>query len=151
YKRCIFCTVTAEKGFGVVYEDENYVVFRDHNPAAAQHFLVVPKQHIDSIRTLNKEDVAMVKRMGEIGHNVLDELQIPMSARRLGFHIPPFYSVKHIHLHVQATPYRSLLRRAKYPVVAGWAGYDKGLSWFVEVEQAVAILEKGGRVKISSC
>ena len=33
----------------------------------------------------------------------------------------------------------------------GWVGCDKGFSWFVEVEQAIAIVEKGGRVKISSC
>ncbi|KAI0806346.1 HIT-like protein [Irpex lacteus] len=148
---CIFCDVSREKGFDVVYEDEKFVVFRDHRPAAAQHLLVIPRRHIDSVRTLTKDDVPTVKRMAEIGHSVLDEMQVPLSSRRLGFHIPPFYSVKHLHLHVQATPYRSWLKRAKYPVIRGWLGYDKGFSWFVEVEQAIAIVEKGGRVKISSC
>ncbi|KAI0091333.1 HIT-like protein [Irpex rosettiformis] len=148
---CIFCDVSREKGFNVVYEDEKYVVFKDHRPAAAQHLLVVPRRHIDSVRTLTPEDVPTVKRMAEIGHSILDEMQIPFSNRRLGFHIPPFYSVKHLHLHVQATPYKSWLKRAKYPVAQGSKGYSKGFGWFVEVEQAIAIVEKGERVKISSC
>lgn len=40
-------------------QDEAFVVFRDHKPAAAHHLLVVPRRHIDSVRTLGKEDAAM--------------------------------------------------------------------------------------------
>ncbi len=61
---CTFCDVTKEKGFDVVKEvrrieikfrldaetsdlqDDAFIVFRDHKPAAAQHLLVIPKRHV---------------------------------------------------------------------------------------------------------
>lgn len=70
---------------------------------------------------------------------------------RLGFHIPPYISVPHLHMHVQALPYRSFLRRLKYPVAAGGKGHEKGFSWFAEAEQTVRLLEKGIQVRILPC
>lgn len=69
---------------------------------------------------------------------------------RLGFHIPPFISVDHLHLHVQALPYKSYDKSLKYPIAEGNHGYSKGWGWFVTTEQTIKILE-GGVVKIGSC
>ncbi|OSD06501.1 HIT-like protein [Trametes coccinea BRFM310] len=145
---CIFCGVSKESGFNV---NEKYVVFTDINPSSQHHLQVAPRRHIESIKSLDKSHVQMIKDMIEIGHEVLDNLDVPPNLRRLGFHIPPYISVGHLHMHVQALPYRSILRRLKYPVVRGRSGRDKGLSWFVEAEQAVRILEKGARVRILPC
>ncbi|KAK7690962.1 hypothetical protein QCA50_006065 [Cerrena zonata] len=43
--QCIFCDVSMAKGFDVLWEDDEFVAFRDHNPSTKFHFLVVPKQH----------------------------------------------------------------------------------------------------------
>lgn len=70
---------------------------------------------------------------------------------RMGFHIPPYNSVNHLHLHVQGLPYKSLAKKAKYPVASGYGYYHKGFSWFVDVSQAIQILENGGRVGVFPC
>lgn len=82
---------------------------------------------------------------------MLDDLGSPPESRKLGFHIPPFNSVNHLHLHTQTLPYKSKLREAEYPVANGAVGKEKGFSWFVEVGQAVRILEGGGRVGVWPC
>ncbi|OBZ72014.1 Histidine triad nucleotide-binding protein 3, partial [Grifola frondosa] len=135
---CIFCNASGENGFDIVWEDDTYIAFRDRNPSSLHHLQVIPKRHI-------------VKRMEEIGQDILNGLGVPPSKRRypswrdrFGFHIPPFNSVHHLHLHVQALPYRSFLRRVKYPVICSCRGYVKGLSWFAEADQTISILEKDG-------
>lgn len=69
----------------------------------------------------------------------------------LGFHIPPFNSVQHLHLHAHGLPYRSLIRRWKYIVALGAGHHDKGFSWFVDVTQTVRILERGQRITVLPC
>jgi hypothetical protein len=69
----------------------------------------------------------------------------------MGFHIPPFNSVDHIHLHAFGLPWNSFLQRDKYPVKEGSVGNDKGWAWFVEVGQAIRILEKGAKVTVAPC
>ena len=116
-----------------------------------------------------------VKSMEEIGHVVLNKLDVPLLERRsltpsplllrnsceicadrklgsrLGFHIPPFNSVNHLHLHVHALPYSTNILALKYPFRPGYNGYSKSLTWFVEVRQAIQILERGNRVGVLPC
>ncbi|KAF8193360.1 HIT-like protein [Pholiota molesta] len=148
---CKFCHATTLKGFRVVYEDDSFVVFEDRRPASQHHYLVIPRRHIDTVKSLQQSDVPLVKRMEEIGHVVLNDLNVPEDMRKMGFHIPPFNSVYHLHLHVQGLPYRSRKYAAKYPVVNGTNGNAKGPSWFVTAQQAIQILERGQRVGVLPC
>ncbi|KAJ8588256.1 HIT-like protein [Rhizopogon salebrosus TDB-379] len=150
---CIFCGAysTNRSEFNIVWEDEEFVAFRDINPSAQHHIQLIPKTHIESVKELSKKDVDMLRRMEEIGQSILDMFNAPVSRRKMGFHIPPFNSVNHLHLHVQVLPYKSLARRLKYPSIRGLGGYDKGFSWFAEIGQAIRILDKGHRVTIVPC
>lgn len=50
---CIFCSIVKKEiPSDFLYEDEKVVVFKDINPAAPVHYLVVPKEHIQSITHL---------------------------------------------------------------------------------------------------
>ncbi|KAM0750012.1 HIT-like protein [Meredithblackwellia eburnea MCA 4105] len=155
---CVFCDVTVEKGFKIVYEDSNVAVFRDRTPGSEVHLLAVPKRHYDNVKTITKDDVPMVRELAQIGGKVLEELGIPPSRHRLGFHIPPFFSVNHLHLHLLSTPLPfpgSFKYRPSFPSVGSFFPFTqekdrvKGWSWFVEVNQAIRILEAGKRVKVS--
>ena len=61
---CLFCKIIAgEIPSAKVYEDENVYAFRDINPQAPTHILVVPKEHIpsaDGITEANSEKIAHV-------------------------------------------------------------------------------------------
>ncbi|KAA1467194.1 HIT-like protein [Dentipellis sp. KUC8613] len=150
-EECIFCNVTKANGFDVLWEDEKYIVFRDHKPASEHHLLVITRGHIGSVKSLTNDDAELVKDMERIGHARFDELGVSPTARRLGFHIPPFNSVNHLHLHVLSLPFRHAILGAVYPFIHGRPGYEKGWTWFAEVGQTVRILEKGGRVQVKAC
>ncbi|KAG2145322.1 HIT-like protein [Suillus bovinus] len=150
---CIFCRAysTNRSDFDIVWEDEVFVAFRDIRPSAQDHIQLIPKTHIESIKKLSQKDVNMLRRMEEIGHSILDTFNVPVSKRKMGFHIPPFNSILHLHLHVQSLPYNSPIHRLKYPFVRGFGSYEKGFSWFAEIGQAIRILEKGHRVTVTPC
>ncbi|TNY18020.1 hypothetical protein DMC30DRAFT_419235, partial [Rhodotorula diobovata] len=151
---CIFCGVTAASpGFRVVHEDPEFVVFRDRSPGSKVHLLAVPKRHVESVKTLEAEDVGMLERMKHLGRRVLVEQDVPEGEQRLGFHIPPFFSVPHLHLHLLSLPLPfpgSVKYRPAVPPPArgGGRGRIKGWSWFVEVDQAIEILRAGQRIKV---
>lgn len=69
-------------------------------------------------------------------------------ATKLGFHIPPFSSVHHLHLHVFTPPF-TWLGRLMYPVRHGKDG-GKRWSWFVTPDQAMSILEAGRRIGLGA-
>ena len=54
---CLFCKITGgEIPSKFVYEDESVVAFRDINPQAPQHILIVPRKHIESINAFEDDD-----------------------------------------------------------------------------------------------
>ena len=63
---CLFCeiikgNIPSEK----VYEDDMIVAFKDINPVAPVHFLVVPKEHIDSVAGVTPENSGYVAHIFE--------------------------------------------------------------------------------------
>uniref|UniRef100_A0A8C6KMT4 HIT domain-containing protein n=1 Tax=Nothobranchius furzeri TaxID=105023 RepID=A0A8C6KMT4_NOTFU len=92
-----------ENAINLGRRNQELVCFRDIFPAAPYHFLVIPREHIVSCRSLNKKHISLVERMVELGRAVLlDQGITNMNDVRLGFHQFPFISVSHLHLHVLA-------------------------------------------------
>jgi histidine triad (HIT) family protein len=51
---CLFCKIAAKEIEGdIVFEDDDIVAFRDINPAAPTHILVIPRRHIASASDLD--------------------------------------------------------------------------------------------------
>ena len=62
-ENCIFCKIIAgEIPSAKVYEDENMLAFKDINPQAKVHVLVVPKSHFATLAEMNAEQAELVKK-----------------------------------------------------------------------------------------
>lgn len=61
---CLFCRIAAgEIPADVVHQDEHCVVFKDINPRARVHLLVIPREHIESLDALHSEHAALMGHM----------------------------------------------------------------------------------------
>jgi histidine triad (HIT) family protein len=61
---CIFCQIVAhELPAEIVYENQDLIVFKDINPAAPVHLLIVPKKHLDSLNSLDENSADLGSRM----------------------------------------------------------------------------------------
>lgn len=102
-KECIFCQISQNKlpETKLLAENEKIVVFKDRSPASKQHYLVVPKEHLVSPKTLcTEEHVELVNEMVSYGTEYLKQQGGNVTDMKIGFHWPPFTSVHHLHLHV---------------------------------------------------
>lgn len=64
---CLFCKIIAgDIPSTKVYEDDQVYAFRDINPQAPTHILVIPKEHIPSVDGITAENSAVVARIFEV-------------------------------------------------------------------------------------
>lgn len=73
---CIFCKIIARDiPADIVFEDDNLLVFKDINPKAPTHLLVVPKTHVDSLAHLTEKE-------SELAAHLM--LSLPRIAKQVG-------------------------------------------------------------------
>ena len=100
---CLFCkVVNREIPASIVYEDDRVLAFRDINPQAPTHLLVVPKQHIDSLNDLTSEHDAIVGELVRRAAAIAKTLGISAGGFRPVFNTnrDAGQTVFHIHLHL---------------------------------------------------
>lgn len=101
-ENCIFCKIIAgDIPSTKVFEDEKILAFKDINPMAPVHVLVIPKIHVPSCDGINAENSAYVQHIFE---------KIPAIAKDLGLENgyrvitncgeDAKQSVKHLHFHI---------------------------------------------------
>jgi histidine triad (HIT) family protein len=100
---CLFCKIVAGEIPGsIVYRDERLVAFRDINPQAPMHVLIVPRRHIASLNELSTEDDGLVGEMIRRGAALAKEHGYADRGYRTVFNCnaDAGQTVFHIHLHV---------------------------------------------------
>lgn len=100
---CLFCKiVNREVPSDFLYEDDEFVVFKDINPQAPVHILIVPKKHIRSMNDIEPEDKDTVSGLFLIAKQIAKEQGINESGYKLVFNVEKGggQMIFHIHLHL---------------------------------------------------
>ena len=99
---CIFCKIAKKEiPSTAVYEDDHLLAFRDLNPQAPEHILIIPKQHIARIENLQDDHTELMGRILVTAKKIADELGLK-KGYRLVFNNGPDggQEVEHIHCHL---------------------------------------------------
>ncbi len=102
---CVFCKIIkGEIPSEKVYEDEQIVAFKDIDPAAPIHVLVIPKKHIATLLDIKEEDTALMGDMMQAVKKVAKILGIEENGFRLIVNCgkDSGQEVMHIHFHILA-------------------------------------------------
>ena len=96
---CIFCKIiNGDFGTEFVYENEYAVVFKDINPKADIHLLVVPRLHVESLNKLDDE-VLLGKLMMTV-KEVTKKLEIKSYRTVINTGKEAGQEVFHLHIHI---------------------------------------------------
>jgi histidine triad (HIT) family protein len=100
---CIFCRIVAgDLPADIVDRSDHAVAFRDLNPQAPVHVLVIPRRHIENAATVVPADAEVVADMVVTARRVAEDEGIAERGYRLVFNVgeDATNTVPHLHLHV---------------------------------------------------
>ena len=100
---CVFCKIIKKEiPSDIVYEDDRVIAFKDVNPAAPIHILVVPKKHIENLLQVSEEDGDIISYI----YKIINKIAIDNNFAQNGFRViancgkDSGQEVMHIHFHV---------------------------------------------------
>ena len=100
---CLFCKIVKKEiPSEIVYEDDEILAFKDINPIAPVHILVIPKKHISSLKEMTKEDEGIIGRI----HTVINEIAQEQGLSEQGYRVinncgkDAGQEVMHLHFHL---------------------------------------------------
>jgi histidine triad (HIT) family protein len=98
---CVFCSIASGKiKADIVYQDQEFVAFKDLNPQAPVHLLVIPREHIPSIAETNSSDIAGKLLLTAV--KVAKQTGVDKTGYRLAINYGKDAElvVPHLHLHI---------------------------------------------------
>ncbi len=99
---CLFCKIiNGDIPSAKVYEDETVFAFRDIEPQAPVHILIVPKQHIKTAAEITRENSAVVAHIFEVAAKIADAEGLTDGYRIVNnCGDSAGQTVKHLHFHL---------------------------------------------------
>jgi histidine triad (HIT) family protein len=100
---CLFCKIIkGDIPSTSVYRDEQTYAFRDINPAAPTHILIVPNHHIDSINLMINDDEPLIGHLFTVAKQIAAQEGLAENGYRLviNTNADAGQTVFHIHLHL---------------------------------------------------
>ncbi|HLY31255.1 MAG TPA: histidine triad nucleotide-binding protein [Ktedonobacterales bacterium] len=100
---CLFCGIATGKIPSTrVYEDETVIGFRDINPGAPTHVLIIPRAHIEGIDAPAARDDAILSALIHAAQQIAQQEGVAKSGYRLVWNVGPDagQTIFHLHLHL---------------------------------------------------
>jgi histidine triad (HIT) family protein len=100
---CLFCKIAAKEIISdIVFQDDQVTVFKDINPAAPVHLLVIPNKHIPAVQDMEKDDELLFGKLFSAAKVAAEEAGISDSGYRLIINngADAHQEVHHVHMHV---------------------------------------------------
>lgn len=139
FKDCVFCRIgkrDPNEPARVVLENEKFMTFRPRHPVTLWHLLIIPKAHVQNVSSLQKgpKDAQMIKEMVEFAKESLGTVEGgDKNDVQLSFHVPPFNSIDHLHLHA--------IGRPRTMSFMSWITYFQDGLWCKSAEKLIQELE----------
>jgi len=102
-EECLFCRIAAgEIPSDIVYQDEEFLAFRDINPLAPTHILVIPRKHISSLADLADQQQELMGRLIILATRLAEKEGIAERGYRLVINCGAEGGqvIGHLHLHL---------------------------------------------------
>jgi histidine triad (HIT) family protein len=100
---CIFCRIVERSApADIVHEDNDIIVFKDINPKASIHLLIVPKQHIATVNDLEERHTLLMGKLFATAKQLATQLSIGEQGYRLMVNVGRGGGqvIDHIHMHL---------------------------------------------------
>jgi len=100
---CIFCKIAAgDIDANIIYQSDELVGFRDLNPQAPTHVLIIPRRHISTINDINESDAELIGQLFVAAKEIAAQegLSEPGYRVTMNCNAGAGQSVFHLHLHL---------------------------------------------------
>ncbi len=98
---CIFCKIIKKEiPANVIYEDDDVIAFKDINPIAPVHVLIIPKHHFVSVVEINEGDIAVMGKLVWVAKKIAEDLKISDGGYKLLIRVGKNGGQEVIHLHM---------------------------------------------------
>ena len=101
-ENCLFCKfVSREYKTDIIFENDDFIMFKDINPVAKNHFLAVPKRHFKYLAEMTEDDANMLGRIMKKISELKDLLGLENGYRLvINQGDDAGQTVPHLHIHV---------------------------------------------------
>ena len=100
---CIFCKIIAGQiPSDVVYTDNKVIAFRDINPLAPVHLLIIPREHITTLNDISEQETMLMGHMLQVARQLAKQHGIATKGYRVVINCGPQGGqvVPHLHMHL---------------------------------------------------
>lgn len=100
---CLFCKIArSEIPCAMVYEDDKVLAFKDINPEAPVHVLIIPKEHISSVMEINEDNKSIISHIYLVAGKIAEKFGIASTGFRIVTNCgeDAGQSVEHLHFHM---------------------------------------------------